>query len=147
MRRRPTRDCPTPVSATLSSYLRGEAMGRRAVRTSRGSGSGPGPSAASVSGSGSNRGTYTSSSSCSKRTRTRRPTRTSSGSQPTMFVVSRARSSSARATTATTYGGGNFGSQLWWLTLKPTTTALPETGARATARLRQEGHTGSSGWK
>lgn len=141
MRRRPTRDWPTPVRATRSSYFRGEAMGR--ARTSRGRGSGPGPSAP---GSGSNSGRCTSSW-CSKRTRTRRPTRTSSGSQPTMLVVRRARSSSARATTATTYGGGKSGSQVWWLTLKPTTTAWPETEARATERPRQDGHTGSGGWK
>jgi hypothetical protein len=64
-----------------------------------------------------------------------------------MLVVRRARSPSASATIATTYGGGNFGSQDWWLTLNPTTTALPETGASATVRLRQDGHSGSGGWK
>ena len=58
---------------------------------------------------GSNSGSQTSSC-CSKRTTTSWPMRTSSGSQPTMFVVRWTVGSSASATLAMTYGGSNPGS-------------------------------------
>ena len=58
---------------------------------------------------------------------------TSSGSQPTMFVVRWTRGSSASATLAMTYGGSKSGSQRWALTVKPTT--VPRPGDRG--RLRR----------
>lgn len=86
MRRRPIVELPTPVSATLSSNLRVDDMGRTSRLRSPGPGTGP---ASAASESGSNSGIQMSS--CrSKITLTCRPIATCSGSQPTMFVVSRA---------------------------------------------------------
>ena len=59
------------------------------------------------------------------------------GSVPTMLVVSRTRGSSSIATIATTYGTGRLGSHCWWLTVKPTTVARPDTPVTSIARLWQ----------
>ena len=139
--RRPTADWPTPVSATLSSNFETEAGARSAVFTSRGSGTGPGLAAV---GTGSNSGRYTSSA-FRKVTLTRIPMNTSSGSQPTIFVVSRTPGSSSSATIATTYGGGKAGSHCCQLTVNATTVALPDTAPNAMLRPPQTRHAGSGG--
>ena len=72
--------------------------------------------------------------------------RTSSGSQPTMFVVRRTVGSSARATLAMTYGGSKPGSHWCWLIVKATTVARPDTSVGAHDRLRQLGQIGAGGW-
>ena len=89
---------PIPVMATSSSnFLAFFGIGRATREVSSTAGKGP----FSVSPVGSNNGIQTSSS-CSKRTCTFMPTNTSPGSQPTMLVVSRTRSSSSMATIAIT---------------------------------------------
>ena len=96
MSRRPIGERPIPDStdrcSNRSSLTGGVGIGDRCSAIG---------SAAAISPVGSNKGSQTSS--CrSKRTTTSWPTRTSSGSMPTMLVVSRTAASSARATTATT---------------------------------------------
>ncbi len=59
------------------------------------------------------------------------PTRTASGAQFTMLVVSRTRSSSSMATMAITYGGGKLGSHVCSLIVNPAITARPDTAAGA----------------
>ncbi len=125
--RRPTCDMPMPVTATWSSNLSAPfGIGRASWLFGSVAGNGP------FSGSpvGSNTGIQTSSS-CSKSTCTFNPTRTSAGSQFTMLVVSRTRSSSSMATIAITYGGGNVGIHVCSFTVNPATTARPETSAGA----------------
>ena len=63
-----------------------------------------------------------------------------------MLVVNRTRGSSAMATWATTYGGGRPGKLNRWLTVKPTSVALPETSRTPMLWLRQYRHTGCGGW-
>ncbi len=97
-RRRPTCDIPMPVMATWSSNLSAFlGIGRKSWIFGSGAGNGP----FSVSPVGSNSGIHTSSS-CTNVTCTFKPTRTSAGSQLTMFVVRRTRSSSSIATMAIT---------------------------------------------
>src|SRR5262245_12981383 len=71
---------------------------------------------------------------------------TSSGSQPTTFVVSRIAGSSASATIAIAYGGSNDGSHGCRLTVNATTVPRPDTTVGAQERLRHAGHTGVGGW-
>ena len=68
------------------------------------------------------------------------PTCTSPGSQPTMLVVRRTRSSSSMATIAITYGGGKLGSHVCSLTVNPATTARP---TPRPAPTRSSGSTGT----
>ena len=49
------------------------------------------------------------------------------------------------ATIAITYGGGNVGIHVCSFTVKPATTARPETSAGAQSVERQEAHTGPGG--
>ena len=106
IRRRPRRERPTPDSTDRCSN-RSSPSGARVAKW----GGSPTRSASVVVPVGSKTGSHTSSW-CSKRTATSWPIRTSSGSTPTMWVVRRTVGSSARATTAITYGGGNAGMPL-----------------------------------
>ena len=137
MSRRPTRDIPMPVTATWSSNLSAFfGMGRKSWIFGSSAGNGP----FSVSPVGWNTGIHTSSS-CSKRTCTFMPTNTADGSQSTMLVVSRTRSSSSMATIAIRYGGGKLGIHICSLRVNPATTARPDTSAGAHSFEPQYGHT------
>ena len=98
MSRRPIRESPIPVTATLSSNL-SPAFGIGRASWMSGSSAGNGP--LSVSPVGSNSGTQTSSV-CSNATCTFMPTNTSSAGTFTRLVVRRIRSSSSMATIAIT---------------------------------------------
>ena len=111
MRRRPRAERPIPDRTDRCSKRSGPS-GARGVK-GPGAGTGFGPSGSPV---GSKRGSQTSSC-CSKRTDTAWPTCTSVGSHPTTAVVSRTSGSSARATTASAYGGSRSGCQRCWLTV------------------------------
>ena len=109
MAERPTPESTDPV---LEAVVGVGAARRRGRRPTTGSAA-PGRSIGRPSPVGSNSGSHTSSC-CSKRTATSWPMCTSSGSQPTTFVVSRTSASSSRATIAITYGGGERRASHGW---------------------------------
>ncbi len=143
IRRRPTREMPRPVIATLSSNFSAPfGIGRASCICGSAAGNGP----LSVSPVGSNSGIHTSSS-CSKTTCTFMPTNASPGSQLTMFVVRRMRSSSSMATIAIAYGGGKLGIHICSLTVTPAITPRPDTSAGDHSKDWQYGHTALGGWR
>ena len=135
MMRRPTGDMPRPVMATLSSNFSVVAIGRTQRRWSSGGVSSEG-SSATTSLSGSNIGSHTSST-LWNRTVARIPTLASSAFGPTRLVMTRTRGSSSIATDAMASGGGNAGSQSWWLTVTPTMTPRPDTSVSPMSSERQ----------
>ena len=139
--RRPSAERPTPESTTRCSN-RSSLTRRRAASGGRGS--------ATRSTERRSRRSARTAAATRRRAarsgpRTSWPMCTSSGSQPTMFVVRCTVGSSASATIAIAYGGSKPGSHWCWLTVNPTTVPRPDTTDGSTRGCGTPGRSAPAG--